>query len=354
MSWRGGRTGEWKPTLQPIKHRRPVDDRPLVSIVTPVLNRASVLRVCLASVAAQTYPRVEHIVVDGGSTDGTIDVLKSFSSSSLRWITGKDEGMYDAVNRGIRMAEGQVLGYLNSDDLYFPWSIEVAVAEINKGADLIFGDLAVLEILGKSRRRLYVQFYPPFDLCYYTHTATLAQPTVFWRRTITEEVGQFDQAYRLIADCDYWIRVGRSGARITHVDEILAIQVDHADTLRETQSERLAAEFGRLRARYASQVPPPRYPRFEAWKKSAQWRLSQWTFVLTGTIPRPRRWRRLIAFLRENEIRLNRLGTLFFFTLPARLRPKWAASVDTSTFETELCREIGVVSGSLFSTATGD
>ncbi len=96
-----------------------IGSSPLVSIITPVLNRRAFIRQCLMSVAKQTHPRIEHIVIDGGSTDGTLDVLRSFQRTHpIKWISGPDEGMYDAINKGMELANGDILAYLNSDDLY--------------------------------------------------------------------------------------------------------------------------------------------------------------------------------------------------------------------------------------------
>ena len=98
---------------------------PLVSVITPVLNGGSTLELTLRSVAAQKYRNLEHIVIDGGSTDQTLDILRRFRSSiPFRWVTEKDSGMYSAINKGIAMARGDVLAYLNADDLYFPWTLK--------------------------------------------------------------------------------------------------------------------------------------------------------------------------------------------------------------------------------------
>ena len=102
--------------------------RPLVSIVTPTLNQAEYLGRTLGSVRRQTYPRIEHFVVDGGSTDATLHVLRAAESSAgMRWVSEPDDGMYDAINKGISRTTGEIVGYLNSDDLYFPWAVEAAV-----------------------------------------------------------------------------------------------------------------------------------------------------------------------------------------------------------------------------------
>jgi glycosyltransferase involved in cell wall biosynthesis len=173
--------------------------KPLVSIVTPVLNRASTVGLTLASVAAQSYPNIEHIVVDGGSTDGTVEVLDRFDSPhELRWFSGTDRGMYDAVNKGLGRARGEILAYINSDDLYLPWSVEVAVAHLSTTrTDLVYGDMGMLT----RSRSLNPKFYRSFDLNYYTHFEAIGQPTVFWNASVTERIGTFDETYQLIGDC---------------------------------------------------------------------------------------------------------------------------------------------------------
>ena len=121
-----------------------MDPTPLVSIVTPSLNRADLIESTLRSVRSQSYPHVEHIVVDGGSTDGTLAVLRRYEGTyGLRWISEPDHGMYSAINKGLAMARGQVLAYLNSDDLYFPWTVETVVAAFRSHpeADLVHGDV---------------------------------------------------------------------------------------------------------------------------------------------------------------------------------------------------------------------
>ncbi|MBI4261128.1 MAG: glycosyltransferase, partial [Actinobacteria bacterium] len=168
---------------------------PLVSVVTPVLNRRALIERCLRSVSAQSYGAIEHIVVDGGSTDGTVDAIASFQSDKdLRWISRADGGMYEAVNRGLSMARGEIVAYINSDDVYLPWSVEAAVEGLRNGVDLVFGDLGVL-IRGTGRPGFSLQFYPRFDLRYYTYEATLAQPTVFFRRGLLDALGPFDTSY---------------------------------------------------------------------------------------------------------------------------------------------------------------
>lgn len=219
---------------------------PLVSIVTPSYNRLGFIEGCIQSVACQDYPNIEHIVIDGDSKDGTKEFLeKTKSEGTIEFVSEPDKGMYDAINKGLRRASGEILAYLNTDDRYFPWSVSVAVDAINNGADIVFGDLCIV-VEGSDSRRWYLQFYPQFNFRHYCYFGTIAQPTVFMRRELYEKIGDFGNGFKLIADCDYWLRCAEAGARFQKIDEIIALQIDHEDTLRETQQVKLKNEFNRL------------------------------------------------------------------------------------------------------------
>ncbi|MGH9890897.1 MAG: glycosyltransferase family 2 protein [bacterium] len=313
---------------------------PLVSIVTPVLNRASSIRACLASVASQTYHPMEHLIVDGGSSDGTLEIVREFESDvPRRWVSEPDEGMYDAINKGLRLAKGTILGYVNSDDAYLPWSVEVAVEQLEKGPDLLFGDLGVLHD-ETTTTSFYIQFYPDFDLAHYTHVATIGQPTVFWRRSLMERIGLFDDSYRLIGDCEYWLRAAVAGANVEHVDEVLAVQTEHSETLRARYAPALTDEFTRLRARYAVHSDPPGWPLLQRLKKSLVWRQRQLQFRRALRRSRPDRWPRFIDFLRRRSIQIDHRA-MTMFMLPERFRPARSPWGDMHEFARRLMDEIG-------------
>src|SRR5262245_6146077 len=124
-----------------------MSDQPLVSIVTPSLNQAGTIAQTLRSIREQSYPNVEHIVVDGVSTDGTLEILREAEAeSTVRWSSGPDSGMYDAINKGFSQAHGEIFAYLNTDDSYFPWTVETAVhaLQAHPAAGFVYGDLLVL------------------------------------------------------------------------------------------------------------------------------------------------------------------------------------------------------------------
>jgi GT2 family glycosyltransferase len=227
-----------------------VTTRPLVSVVTPTLNRATLLEGTLESVAAQTYPSVEHIVVDGGSTDGTRALLERWQGrSGLRWVSEPDDGMYSAVNKGLALARGEILAYLNSDDRYFPWTIATAVEALDgaPNAWFVFGDALALDL---ADDRAQLRLFPPLGLTHLARSGFLSQPTVFWRRRAMESEGVFDESLRYVADCDYWLRLAAHGSGVK-VNEVLALELDHEGTHRERSAREVWDELAAVRARHA-------------------------------------------------------------------------------------------------------
>ncbi|MCM8613610.1 glycosyltransferase family 2 protein [Accumulibacter sp.] len=220
---------------------------PLVSIITPALNRGEHIENCLRSIQGQTYQNIEHVVVDGLSTDNTLSILERYADKyNLRWVSEKDSGMYDAIGKGMRMANGTILAYLNTDDLYFPWSVQVAVDAILAGHPIVFGDGCIVQSK-PERLSTELSFSRSFNFEYYKDVATLMQPTVFFDRVVLEKIGHFDPSFRLLADCNYWLRCAQNGFPPSKIPEMMAVQIDHGETLRETYRDQLYLEFARLR-----------------------------------------------------------------------------------------------------------
>lgn len=281
--------------------------RPLVSIITPVLNRVGTIEACLASVSRQTYRPIEHIVVDGGSMDGTLELLEGHRPPhAFHHVSEPDSGMYDAINKGISLAHGDVLAYLNSDDLYLPWSVDVAVRALAPGRELIYGDLGVLRAGADGGPGTFrIQFYPDFNLKYYSFVAVLGQPTVFWRCSLTERIGLFDIEYRLIGDCEYWLRAALDGAKLVHIPELLAVQVEHETTLRATQATRLREEFETLRRAMTRVIDPPSHPMWERLRKSMAWRARQIEFFYAMKSRTPHKWHHFVKTLHAQDVDLR-------------------------------------------------
>ncbi|NEP77380.1 MAG: glycosyltransferase [Okeania sp. SIO3B3] len=176
---------------------------PLVSIITVTLNPGAQLLRCLDSVTGQTYPNVEHIVVDGGSTDGTRELLAK--REGLRWLSEPDKGIGDAFNKGISMAKGQLLGILNADDFYEPDAVERAVKRIGV-ADVVHGPIRYWK-----GERLDCLYHPNDALL--ERDMTIGHPSVFVTRQTYEQWGVFDTTLKYAMDYELVLRFKRQGAR---------------------------------------------------------------------------------------------------------------------------------------------
>jgi glycosyltransferase involved in cell wall biosynthesis len=186
---------------------------PTLTIITPCLNAAATLPATLASVRAQDYPGVEHIVVDGGSTDGTLDVLAA--AEGVRWISEPDRGLSHALNKGIAMAGGEVIGEINADDVYEPGALAAVGAALrdHPGAMWLTGYCRIIDARGREIRKP-VTTYKNWLLrryslgLYLTHNFVSA-PATFFRREALAEAGGFDERYRISVDYDLQLRIAR-------------------------------------------------------------------------------------------------------------------------------------------------
>jgi glycosyltransferase involved in cell wall biosynthesis len=186
---------------------------PSISIVTPCLNVAGTLAGCLESVRGQDYPELEHIVVDGGSTDGTVDLLRA--ATGVRWLSEPDEGRPDAVNKGVALASGEVIGFLNADDRYEPGALRVVGEAFARDPGLMWAT-GYCRIVGEGGReiRTPITRYKNFLLRHFSFPLYLTQnfvsdPATFVRRAALDAVGPLDNRYRISHDYDLWLRVAR-------------------------------------------------------------------------------------------------------------------------------------------------
>lgn len=222
------------------------DTQPLVSVVTPSLNQAAYLPSCIESVAAQRYPRIEHIIVDGGSTDETLDILRS-APSSIRWISEPDKGQSDALNKGFAMAGGEIFGWLNADDLYYPNAaqdaVERLVADPNTG--MIYGSGNLIDQTGNLLETIRPPQFARHRLL--RRGNFLLQPAVFFRRDVFEQVGGIDVRYHYGMDYDLWLRMSAESG-VEQVDAVLAALRMH-EASKTTSSFRAFSREGRVISR---------------------------------------------------------------------------------------------------------
>lgn len=186
---------------------------PSITIVTPCLNAADTLPEALASVRDQGYPKLEHVVVDGGSTDGTLDILAA--AKGVRWTSEPDRGLSHAMNKGVLAAEGEVIGWLNADDRYLPGALQAVGEAMAAHPDALWatGRCRIIDGDGREIRRA-VTAYKNALLARYSFPLYLTQnfisaPATFLRREAFETAGLFDERYRISMDYDLYLRLGR-------------------------------------------------------------------------------------------------------------------------------------------------
>jgi len=211
----------------------------LVSIITPSFNQAAYLDQTMRSVLEQDYPRIEYIVVDGGSTDTSVDIIRKYESKLAWWVSEKDKGQADAINKGFAHATGEVIAWLNSDDYYLAGTVSAAVKIFEEHLDvvLVYGNMLAVDEDGKTFNTLnYKQLTLEDLLCF----QIIGQPAVFMRRSALQSAGGLDPTFHFMLDHHLWIRIAQQG-KIFHADQTWSAARYHAEAKNIAQ----AAEFGR-------------------------------------------------------------------------------------------------------------
>ena len=234
---------------------------PRISIITPCLNRAATIARAVESVRAQGYPETEHILIDGGSSDGTLPILAQYPH--LRVTSGPDSGMYDALNKGLALARGQIIGFLNSDDFYGE-TIFQAVAyafrdpqtQAVTGAALVSGQSASGETISGER------FQPQnADLLQLAATGNPFFNAWFFRRAVFEQIGRFDASLHIAADREFMLRFALSRPRYAVISPMVYHYQQHAGSLTfdltDAKFQRIAAEHITITSRFLSQKDLP-------------------------------------------------------------------------------------------------
>lgn len=211
----------------------------LVSIITPSYNQVRYLEQTMLSVLEQDYPRIEYIVVDGASTDGSVEIIRKYESRLSYWESVKDKGQADAVNKGFAHATGEIVAWLNSDDYYLPGTVSAAVKVFEENPDvvLVYANMLAVDENGATFNTLtYKQLTLEDLLCF----QIIGQPAVFMRRSALQNTNGLDLTFHFLLDHLLWIQIAKQG-RFLHVNQTWAAARYHP----EAKNIAKAAEFGR-------------------------------------------------------------------------------------------------------------
>lgn len=190
-----------------------------ITIITPSYNQGRYIKRTIDSVLSQNVSNLEYIVMDGGSTDETLDILKSYGNKII-WKSEKDKGQTDAVNKGIHKATGDIIGWLNSDDIYYPKALEsvLNVFEQNPAVNVVYGNAYHIDEDDNIIEEYYTE---DFDYEKLKEVCFICQPSLFFRKKIVEKYGLLDDVLQYCMDYEYWLRLGKE-EKFYYLQQILA------------------------------------------------------------------------------------------------------------------------------------
>jgi glycosyltransferase involved in cell wall biosynthesis len=185
---------------------------PKISIITPSFNQGKFIKETIESVLNQNYPNLEYWIIDGGSTDNTVKILKSYKNK-IKWVSEKDKGQTDALNKGLKKVSGEIIAYLNSDDAYLPNTFYAVVDLFQKNPKAMWltGDYFIIDEHGKKMQPFVAEYKrwwrksPSFSSLAIANF--IVQPSTFWRKKVIKEIGLFNVQWRYCMDYDYWLRI---------------------------------------------------------------------------------------------------------------------------------------------------
>ncbi len=218
---------------------------PRVSIITPSYNQAQFLEQTIRSVLDQDYPNLEYWVIDGGSTDGSLEIIQKYAGQLAGWVSEPDRGQAEGINKGLARATGDVVAWLNSDDLYYPGAVQAAVAALaaNPQASFVFSDVESIDEAGQPFHRMHYGHWGLADLMCFR---IIGQPAVFIRHTFLAQTGLLDPSYHYLLDHHLWLRLAALAEPVYVHGEPWAAARMHAGAKNMAQAAGFAPEAMRL------------------------------------------------------------------------------------------------------------
>lgn len=230
-----------------------MEKEPLVSIVTPSYNQARFLESTMQSVLNQDYPSLEYIIVDGESTDGSLEIIKRYESKLATWISEPDQGQSDAINKGFSLSRGDIMAWLNSDDLYYPSAVSKAVEFLcaNPHVGMVYGDTDIIDENGQilelfnTRQTSYQKLM--------RGSVYIPQSATFWRRELWNRVGPLDTSLYFAMDYDLWVRFAKE-TQIQYIPTLWASFRIHSEGKTTLSDDRCWPEMRRVHQREGGSV----------------------------------------------------------------------------------------------------
>jgi glycosyltransferase involved in cell wall biosynthesis len=218
--------------------------QPLVSIVTPSYNQAAYLEATIHSVLAQDYAPLEYLIVDGASQDGSSQIIQRYAGRLAWWVSEADHGQAEAINKGFQHAKGEIVAWLNSDDVYLPGAVQSAVdaLQAEPGAGMVYGDAITIDPSGRPMNRLA---FGEWELADLMNFRVICQPAVFMRRAVLEKAGYLDTSYHFMLDHHLWLRMARL-APIQYIPQLWAADRHHPAAKNVAQAAGFGQETLRL------------------------------------------------------------------------------------------------------------
>ena len=226
------------------------------TLVTPSFNQAVFLERTIRSVLSQDFPNLEYIIVDGGSTDGSVEIIRRYKKQLAWWVSEADHGQAEAINKGLKRATGEIVGWLNSDDTLVPGALHAIAAAYRQypEADLIYGHTCQIDESDRVIRRLCAVQTDAYDLIHFNRNL-FSQPGTTWRRSLHDRIGFLDESLHYALDCDFWIRAAQHGV-VRFVPRHLGNLRMYADTKSSRQVAGFEKEHAELDGRYGGRNLP--------------------------------------------------------------------------------------------------
>lgn len=201
-------------------------DFPKISVITPSYNQGIYIEETILSVLNQNYPNLEYIIIDGGSKDNTVEIIKKYESKINFWVSEKDKGQGDAINRGFAMATGDILCWLNSDDYYFPETLNYVAQKLNvSNKEILFGEVDHIFEPNKLIKHSNVKNkFKNYNLELYDY---IIQPGSFWTRKVWEETGALNEKLHFVFDWEWFLRAKKAASEFIYTERVMSMYRVH-------------------------------------------------------------------------------------------------------------------------------